>query len=523
MKKILTLALLMLAFLAPAHALDRHACVCDAGRVEGCVPGTASFADSTNPLTPMGAITSSTFSSLAAGDRILMCQGGSQAGVALNLGNASATVANPITLGTYAASWGGTGVKPILSNTTGTIVHFAALAGLDGGYIVDGFRIDGGGTAGRCIQLYNTTRNITIRNSEITGCAIGINLEAFNETDQSPNKDVAIYDNTIFGNYDIGIYGSADGGLIGFNTFHHNGDASGLTHHIYLGYRGRGMMIFGNDFSSAGRSLSDPDSSCTGGNITVHGKWDGLHIVGNRIVNSARTYVCAGIKVNTGYSPNRPEWFNDVLIDSNLIVNTFVGIGLAAAHEPTIQNNLIVNAGTAINIADTGIEAGIETPDFGALISNNSIFASHPTDGLVGINLSGNHGAGTGVKVRGNLIRFAAGSVTKTCFQHGARSNFTEFNRNGCSNESGGSFNWSSSFATLAAAQAGCPASGFDCNGLSSDPLLVTTPTGANGGNMRLQAGSPYIGASTNCPRVTVTSRIVDTCSIGAFQSVDTE
>lgn len=520
LKHILFAGLLMFSLPSLAQTpVNHYVCPCEAGAHASCPPnlGNDATANSQDPATPRQWISNSWFQSLPAGAFINVCQGGAKTNVSLNLFNPNATPTAPITIRTYAASWGGAGIEPIVTrSSSGSIFAFGDQSMLDGGYTITGLRVDGQHAASQCFQLYNTAnRNIRIIDNTITGCAFGINLEAMNEQDISPNQDVVIEGNRINGNHDIGIYGAMNRGSISRNVFYRNGNGTPLTHHIYLGYRGRAVTIAHNEFSAAGQAWDSVSDECIAGNITVHGKWNDLHIVGNRIINSSRSYACAGIKINTGYGGGRTEWFDDVVMDSNLIVNTFVAIGMGAAHRPLAVNNTIVDAGTAFNIADTAIEAG-ETPDFGGKFIGNTIVLSHPGDGLTAFNFTTNHGAGNGLIVQDNLIRFRTGSNTKTCFQHGALANFDFFRRNSCSNEGGGTFRWSPTYATLAAAQA----AGFDLNGQDSDPLL-TIPTAANDWSIALGVGSPARGAGTGCHRVTYTGRTRTDCSIGAWQTVD--
>jgi hypothetical protein len=426
-------------------------------------------------------------------------------------------------------------VKPIIRSTAGNILQLGYGGGdggaNDGGYVIQNLDLDGGGRSAGvnyCIEIYNTAvRNVTIRNNTIRRCGTGIYPGAINESDPSPNTYVKITGNYIHSNwYTGGLFGACRWCLIESNTFERNGVKGGLAHHIYLGDNGAKAHIRNNTFTGSGAFDNTGDAQpgvdtgngmCRGGNVTIHGRWSELHIVDNRITNETFDGVCAGIKVNTGYPGGRLETFDGVVIDRNRVAGGVVGIGLAAAHAPIIQNNVLVNISLAgINIADSALEDG-ETADYGAKVLNNSLYFNDASSNPVAINVAGNHGAGTGVTVRNNLIRFAAGAGIKSCFNAGSLSNFTDFSRNSCSNVSGGTFRWSSTYSTLANAQS----AGFDANGSNADPLLVATPASGNSWSMQVQSGSPARGAGTGCPRLSFTGRVPTTCSIGAHQSVD--
>lgn len=522
MKKIL-LALALL-FSLPAFAATYYACPCDSGAHGLCSPGSDGTATPTNPNTPRNYITASFLNGLAAGDSVLICQGGAKTSAQISgIVNTNATATNPIRIGTYVAGWGGGGTKPWLqfsASSGGISFGYGDDGSNDGGYIIEGLKLDGGGEANNvagCIQSYNTQwRRMTIQDNEITGCGIGI-FTADAAGGLSGNTYISVLRNSIHGNWaTAGIHGSMYHFKIEGNDFAANGCAGGLCHNIYLGGTGGQGYVLNNTFSAAGNGPDEGASTqCQGGNITFHGEQDGLQIMGNRIINASYNSLnCAGIKVNTGYSS--AEHFGRVVISGNLVVNTGVGIGVAAAQSPLLQDNVIINADTAINLPDSIMEGG-DTADNGAKIINNSAYFTTPSNNKTCINMNVNSGPGTGVTVRGNLCRFDTGSVVKTCFTHPVLASFTDFSRNSCSNASGGTFQWSTSYSTLANAQS----AGFDANGQNSDPLLVAAPTSGNSWSMQLQSGSPARAASTSCPRLSYTGRLPSTCSMGAYQSVD--
>lgn len=528
---------LLVALCAPAFAVDYYACDCGPNAQAGCSPtGQGDNANAgTSPSAPKQNFSAAFASGRAAGDRLLYCQGGDFAAAQMvGIVNTNVTPTAPLTIGSYVASWGGAGVKPILRSTAGNIIQIGYGGGdsgfNDGGYVIEDIDFDGGGRSAGvnyCIEVYNTVvRNITIRNNTIRRCGTGLYPGAFNESDPSPNTYVKITGNHIHSNWNTGgLFGACRWCLIEGNTFERNGIKGGQAHHIYFGDNGSKAEIRNNTFTGSGAfdNWNDPqpgvdtgNGQCRGGNVTIHGRWSDLHIIGNKFNNTDFDGVCAGIKVNTGYGGGRLETFDNVVVDGNEVIGGVVGIGISAAHNPLVQNNVLVGISIqGINVADSAVEAG-ETADFGGTYLNNSLYFTDSTSNPTCLNLSQNHGAGTGVTVRGNLCRFAAGAGVKTCFATGALSNFTDFSRNSCSNASGGTFRWSSAYATLAAAQA----AGFDTNGQDGDPL-VTVPALPNGWKVKPQDGSPVIGASTGCPRLSFTGRTPTTCSIGAYQSVD--
>jgi len=292
-----------------------------------------------------------------------------------------------------------------------------------------------------------------------------------------------------------------------------NFTGSGFCHGIYLGGHGERGIVRRNIFSRN----STVSGVCTGGNLTVHGQWDGLLIENNTILQDTSAGGCYGLSLRPGYTS--AEWIRNLVVRGNTVVNAgYMGIAVASAPGAVIENNVVVNTRatnqTAIKVPSDEPE-GADAVDSGATVRNNSVYFARAANGSAGI--STRTGAGGGVSVVSNMVYFGAGSTAShSCFSHGDRSRYRAFDNSLCYDESG-SGTWSSDYGTLAAAQA----AGFDANGLSSAPQLTATPSEANGWSMAPDSSSPAIDAGhpTLSALADITGRPRDgTPDIGAWE-----
>jgi hypothetical protein len=453
-----------------------------------CVPGN-NVNPGTDPAAPKRDLAGFNLNGLPAGSQVLFARGGTWTNFSAFVYNLNATASEPIFFDSYSPPWGGSARPRLRAGATFYGFQFGGTYGntvVDGGYVVRNLKLEGVGAAGSWgVFIGSATRSIFIEHMEITNFAIAIHMQ---NGSGDGNRGVTIRHNDIALNTSMGILGDALDLVIEGNTFRNNNyvTGSGFEHAIYLGGHGTNGVVRGNVFVDN----SVVGGVCTGGNLTVHGQWDGLLIENNLITQAASDGGCYGISINSAY--DTAEWFRNLVVRGNTIVNLGnCSICLTSAPGAIVENNVIVNTQNryhaAILIPDRTPQAGDDL-DSGAIVRNNSIYLTQPSAGDA-IRLTA--GAGSNLQVVSNLIYFGAGaSSTHSCFAHPAYANFAAFDNNLC-HHAGGNGRWSASYATLANAQA----AGFDIDGLSSDPLTVV-PSNTNDWSMALAAGSPAIGAA---------------------------
>jgi len=461
---------------------------CQSGAQAGCTPG-----DNTNnghtPGTARQNLTGFDVNAVPAGTQLLFSRGGAWTNFRVTLRNLYATPTQPIVFDSYTPAWGGSAL-PWLK-----VSHFVGFefgryndTENDGGYIVRNLKLDGENVGDWGAWLRTTTRNVTLENLEITGFEIAVH--AVNEG-ATGNTAFALRNSNIHHNSGMGLLGAAYDSVIEGNVFANNNfSGSAFNHAIYLGSgsrESRNVTVRNNTFTNN----STVNGVCTGGNVTVHGQWDGLLFENNRIEQVESTGGCYGFSITTGYTT--AEWFRNVVVRNNTIVNLGnCAVCVDAAPGIVIENNNIFKQWptyhAAVVIAGDA-KTGGDAEDTGAIIRNNTVYLSQ----AVGFNeaIAIRAHSGTDIQVVSNLIYNGAGSQpTHQCFGHTALSNFAAFRNNLC-HHAGGNGAWSASYATLAGAQA----VGFDIDGLSSDPQFAAVPSSGNNWDDLLNAASPAVNA----------------------------
>lgn len=460
---------------------------CQSGAEVGCIPGDNAAAG-TSPEAPKRDLVGFDVDALPAGAQVLLAQGGAWENFSVQLHNLNVTPSSPLIFDSYAPSWGGT-AKPWLKVTTNLFAfEFGAFDDVDndGGYTVRNLKLDGLGVAGAWgVHLKNDARNVTLESLEITGFEIGVYSQ---NSGPAGNTFLTVRDSTFHHNSDSGIRCDAFGVVIEGNTFtSNNSTGSASSHAIFLGGKGADGVIRNNTLTDN----STVGGVCSGGNLTVHGQWDGLLIEGNSITQVASESGCYGISIIPTF--DSPEWFRDVVVRGNTIVNLgFTAIAVASAPGIVIENNNIINTQatyqSAISIPAKAPGPG-DDADTGAIVRNNTIYFSQAGAGSEGIAIKAT--SGSSIQVTSNLIYFGADAdASHYCFVHTELSSFTAFSNNLC-HHAGGNGAFSSAYGTLASAMA----AGFDDNGLSSDPLFVAAPASGNNWDEAVQAASPAVDA----------------------------
>jgi hypothetical protein len=476
---------------------------CQDGAAADCKPGNNS-SDGKSPARAKRTLASFDFNKLPAGSRLLFAQGGAWTQFNVQLQNDNATPAKPLVFDSYETPWGGNAKPWLRAGGAFFAFQFGAFNDMrvDGGYTIRNLKLDGMGAKGSWgFHLRNQTRNVLIENNEITGFELGIHSGNDGETGHT---QLVVRGNLIHRNTNMGFLGDANGVLIENNTFAANNfSGSNFNHAIYFGGRGRDAVVRGNSFINN----STVDGVCTGGNVTVHGQWDGLLMEDNLIQQDASKGSCYGFSINSSY--HSPEWFRRVVLRRNTIVNLGVcSICLTSAPGAIVEDNVIVNTQATyhIGIVIPDRRAADDDADDGeAIVRNNTIYYTRAAANSVGIIVR----LGKNNRVASNLIYFgSASNPSHICFMHGDASNYAEFAANLC-HHGVGKGDWSNQYRTLAQANA----AGLDAGGGSGDPLFSEAPSAANRWRCRLRAQSPAVRTGGS-PASSARSRPVGACEV---------
>jgi hypothetical protein len=352
-----------------------------------------------DPAAPKRDLTNFDVNTLPAGATVFFARGGVWLNFNQTLYNLNATPSAPITFDAYTPASGGT-AAPWLKTTSGAGWRFGVFGDVtaDGGYTIRNLKLDGQGLALTGLHLTYEVRNVTLENLEITGWDIAVNSQDMGPTG---NFGFTIRNSNIHHNRGMGYLGNSNGLLIEGNTFANNNHVSGSSfqHAIYLSSRedvpSRNATVRNNTFTN--NSVNAVSGACTGGNITVHGKVEGLLIEGNTITEQRSEGGCFGIAINPSYS--YAEWFRDVVVRGNKIVNLgFVGIGAASAPGILIEGNVIVNDQATLQfgvlIPERAPGAG-DVVDGGAVVRNNTFFFPSPDPFSLPVDMRAGAGATT--------------------------------------------------------------------------------------------------------------------------------
>lgn len=381
---------------------------CQAGAEAGCKPGDNGN-KGTSATAPMRDLRGVDVNRLPAGTRLLFARGGAWANFRVLLRNIDLTAEQPLVFDSYEPPGGG--VAPPLLKAGGGLAAFEFGtyndAANDGGYTIRNLKIDGGGTVEWGLWLRNDVHHVTVENTEITGFKIGVHSTA---TGRVGNTFFTLRDSHVHHNSGMGLLGTGDDMTIEGNTFRANNfSGSNRDHAIYLASSGREtrrVSVRRNTFADN----SVVNGVCSGGNFTVHGRFDGLLFEGNTITQEASSGGCYGISITPAYAS--AEWFKNTVVRGNTIVNVgHCAVCVASAPGVVVEDNVIVNTRATFQAGVTlpEFEPGPgDAPDEGALIRNNTVYYTQPQSGSAAVSLRA--GAGAGVRVVSNLAVFESGS-----------------------------------------------------------------------------------------------------------------
>lgn len=506
-----------IALSASASATVYYVSDCQAGAAAGCVAGNDAN-NGTSPATPWKTVAkaSSMIGSLLASDEIRFARGASFTNARLQIYNTRSRAGTPLVFDSYKPSWGTGTQKPILMAPTGAqALQFedSGNADHDEGYVVRNLDLRGSGSS-IGVFIYNDADYITLENLDISGFAIGVNCSESNApantSSNARNDHFTLRNSNIHDNRDIGYLGGCTDVLVENNRFDNNGFAGGTminrNHNIYISTEGTNVVVRGNTLTRSAVT----GGVCGGVPIVAHGKQVGLLIENNLIDETTGAGPgCYGIQVNTGYG-GVAESFRGAIIRRNKIINMGdIGIAVGSCPDCVIEDNFIVKEvpGTFVGIAmpDGRAELGVDAVDDNLTVRNNSMYAASANYGSSGIrveNLGATH------KVVSNMVVFGPSTSGATCFSTKGLTlaAFTAWDNNLC--YSTGSITYSATYPTLANAQA----AGFDRNGLNKDPMLVATPSAANGFSFKVKDSSPVLKTGN-----TTYSVMTGVSNIGAY------
>ncbi|MBX3627633.1 MAG: right-handed parallel beta-helix repeat-containing protein [Rhizobacter sp.] len=302
---------------------------------------------------------------LPAGTRLLFNRGGAWANFSVMLENPNTTAASPLTFDAY-----GTGAAPLMRIAANNMFNLGGGWGNtsnDGGYVIRNLKLDGMGTAEWGFWFIQTVRDVTIENTEITGFRIGINS---NDTDNHTVTGITLRNNNVHRNRAMGMLGHYSNILIEGNTFEANNfSGSTFDHGTYIG-GGNNITVRNNRYIRN----STVGGVCLGGNMTFHGQIDGLLIEGNTIEQDDSAPSCWLMSITQGYAT--PEWFRNVIVRNNTLVNGGNGITAQSAPGIVVEDNVSINTRVAsLNsfMIGGGSYSNGDVNDSNAVVRNNTV------------------------------------------------------------------------------------------------------------------------------------------------------
>lgn len=425
-------------------------CDCGPGADTSCVPGD----DAADGLSPSSARRSyeaarRTFSTMAAGDVVALCRGGSfAAGADSHWVNAACRADAPCTLRSYTAPASAVDARPILTARAGQ--HGLSLedggnADHEEGYVFAELQLIGSGS-GFGVFFYNDIDDVDVCDVDISRFDVAFHVAGSNPpatpASDARNDRISLRASHIHDNAGQGYLGGCSDGLIEGTRFTNNGFGRAVfNHNIYLSSPSGGavgMRVVGNTLHRstlvAGR--------CAGVSLVVHGHYDDLVIEDNHIHEDlgAAGDGCWGIAIDGGYSS--AEVFRRVVVRRNTIENVGnVSIGLGSCIDCVVENNVVIQwqglGGAGVVAPDRPTASG-DAVMTNLLVRNNSVSFGTSGTGVVVTE-------GVGHSIVSNAIELHGPS--STCFDLASPLTGTTSDYNACYRASGGS--WASGARSL--------------------------------------------------------------------------
>jgi hypothetical protein len=390
---------------------------CQVGASTGCVAGNNANAG-TSAAAPKRDLSGVNLNTLGAGSQLRFARGGVWTGVAHSLNNTSATIAAPLVFTSYVPDWGSAATpRPELRTMyNGVAFNIGGSYGnstLDGGYTfrdlklssVNGGNPSGIGDNSRAFLVHSSTRAVLIENTELTNFGIAIEIQNLGVG----NQGFVLRNSHIHRNSRMGILGDAHDLVIEDNLIEANNFSGiGFNHGLYLGSHAlaRNAIVRNNRFVNN----SAVNGVCTGGNLTVHGMWDGLVIEGNTISQTQATYGCWGISVNDGYT--EAEYFRNTTIRANTMINIECAICVRSAPGALIERNVIRSNQSYLPSGVVVVPPNGANDDAGvnAAARDNVICFTDPNPNQAPVRVSVSGGT-----VSGTVYRTGADALTGAC------------------------------------------------------------------------------------------------------------
>lgn len=326
------------------------------------------------------------------------------------------------------------------------------------------------------VFLFRNMNDVELSCLEVEGFGLGVNVNPFG----LDTRNITLRDSYIHDNAEDGFLGATDHLLLLRNTFENNGfgRASVFQHNIYIGASGASENQAGPITVRRNHligSALDENGSCHGVSLNVHGGIiDDLLIEGNLVEERHPNGSCWGIAVDgvtgTGDRNNRARIRGNVVRDVGS-----VAIGVASCIDCVIENNLVIqtllDGTTAIAVPNRPTFVP-DTDNNATTVRNNTVY--------FGAGLSGTGfyvgERGSGYVAANNIGYFETVSGQNSCLLFDLPpAHYALVSHNLCS---GGAFDSGTT--------------GMDADAQQADPRFIRP-----GGNFRLRADSPAVGAAT--------------------------
>jgi len=482
-------------------ATTYYVCECDNQADGDCVNGNdANIGDSVNAPWRTFEQARSQFSSLAAGDAILFCQGGAFDASNTNdrWVNTNCTTSAPCTVADYTPHWAsGDENRPIIWRTAqadGFALEDGGNAEHEEGYIFRNLDMRCVGCNRNGFFLYNDIDDVLIDNVSIDGFTIGVHAAGSNNCNVNDpdcdglNERLTVRNATIINNERQGHLGGNNGLLIEDSYFENNGNGTVFDHNIYVS-NADDMVIRGNELY---RSSLNESGNCGGVPLVGHGVMDNLLIEDNLIredIGKAEQG-CWGIAIDAGYGS--AEQFSDVVIRGNRVENVGnTAIGVSSCIDCVIENNVIIHEQV---FGVTGIAVPDRSPGVGdatttnVTIRNNSLSISSSGRGISVIDEGNSH------QIVSNAIRYSGSNNGWDCLRATLpAASYEAIDYNVCGFSSG---SWAQGFSALSDWQGqGWGQQSQEADpGFLSDTILIAGSESA----AMVDAGHPTLSAPTS-------------------------
>ena len=375
---------------------------CQAGAAASCVPGNNANAGTL--ASPKRDLSGTNVDALPAGSQLLFARGGAF-NHRLQLVNPNATAAAPITFADY-----GGGPLPVLKTPSGIAFEFGRYGDtrFDGGYTLRNLVLDGGGTGQWATFVRDEIHDVTFENVEMRGFAIGVHAQGSGRG----VVNLTVRNSHIHGMAEHGILGGAVNLVLENNLIaNNNPSGGGFEHGAYLSAGGSAPVGSGRIVGNRFVNNSAPNGVCDGGNLTMHGAWDGVLIEGNTVTQAAASGGCYGMSITAAYSS--AEFFRNFVVRNNTFTNLgHCAVCASSAPGALIEGNRVYNtqAGYQIGVLIPAITPGPEdVADSGAIIRNNVVCYMSPAAGSEAVR------APTAGSITGNIYQTGAAATTGAC------------------------------------------------------------------------------------------------------------